>query len=632
MTEQDYLLYSYTGNWNNNILPYTQRFPYSLIFHSPTKRIMNNGVIYGDGRLAENGPHFVKGLNASDDISGAWVGSLQGIDNYHEGLSIIFVPSSIGNSIQTTLEINGFGARNCYFTNSDPLTNQYSIGTPILLTYIGTANDGYWKRADMDTTKTPVVQADGTSSNYYLNVTSVTHGLIDVQTIGSNLRYEYSTQTLYCPNFNGNFTGNLTGLAQQASSLYPGRMLWGQLFDGSADIKGNIANTGNITPETDNSSNIGSALLYYNQAFAKYFRGRADGVRSYNYNNVNGVAKIVLLGQAEDVIDNNVSTGTGSTIRNQGLVYGKKTVYVTENGLLHSNYISAGNNSSYNPNYCFMAYDKSQFQKNVELTSGADLLIMNNGHIGIGVSSMSSSPYALRVNGDALFEGNNYGKVTANEFIKAGEANAEHKVLLADGTTKTWDVWDDLNDTHVGLKLVARDTNGNIYANRFFTNINEENINNIGSVYVTNGVNDTAIRKVSFSKFASILVDTNMVEITKNLKVTENWMDTGITTDSTTFPDGNGTYIMQVDATAVSNSTDLWASIYSGIITIYNGTNNTTEAEEVILHRSGHATAKRLYIRTIPTANTTGYCKIQIAASSAFIQNYNIKFKFKKTI
>lgn len=609
MNEQDYLFYSYVGTWDENTLPFTRNYPNSVIFHPETKRIMHDGVIYGSG---EGGPYFIKGTNNSNDTSGIWKGTHANITKYEEGISIIFVPNVEGSDTQTKLNINNLGDRNCYFTNNLALTQQYSVGTPILLTYVGTATTGFWKRADMDTTQTPV-QLASTGTFFYFNLTDTTSGLTDIYTLGSNLYYNFTTKTMYCENFNGYLTGDISGNAGSATQLLNSHTLWGQSFDGTADVTGSISNTGNITPTTTKSYNIGGATLYYNQVFADYLRGRADGLYVALYT---GTQNLQIVGQQEN--DIGISANTGKA-------YCYSNVYITKDKVLHSPYLRCGDSTAFNSTHKLFVSGQSKLDGNVTCTSN----VYVTTSVGIGVTNTLG--YKLYANGSGYILNDLY----ANAFIKHNGTSQE--VLLADGTVKEWAT------TNTTSTIVARDSNGDIAGTQYYSDINDENISSIGSVYVTNGANDKAIRKVSYETFMAKTYNSQVISITKNLRVTIDWMDTGIVTNADTFPDGNGTYAIQVDATSINNSTDKYPSIYSGIMTVYNGTDNTTESEEIILHRSGKGTCRRLYLRTMPTASSSGYCKLQIATSGeqadpsnplsgAFSQAYDIIFKFKKII
>jgi hypothetical protein len=71
--------------------------------------------------------------NASDS-AGTWTGSYTGINEYTDGLTIIYVPKVAGAST-TTLNINNLGAKTCHYTGTSKLTTHYAANTPILLTY-----------------------------------------------------------------------------------------------------------------------------------------------------------------------------------------------------------------------------------------------------------------------------------------------------------------------------------------------------------------------------------------------------------------------------------------------------------------------------------------------------------------
>ena len=135
------------------------------------------------------------------------------------------------------------------------------------------------------------------------------------------------------------------------------------------------------------------------------------------------------------------------------------------------------------------------------------------------------------------------------------------------------------------------------------------------------------------SEIANQELSANLTTITKSLTVTADWMDTGISgTDLTT-----GTYIVQLSVSA-NNSTDaLYDCFWSGVLTWFSGKNytttNDTEADEILLHRSGHAYHNTIYLRTIMTTSTDGRgLKLQIAANKNLGAAYTYTFKFKRII
>ena len=119
----------------------------------------------------------------------------------------------------------------------------------------------------------------------------------------------------------------------------------------------------------------------------------------------------------------------------------------------------------------------------------------------------------------------------------------------------------------------------------------------------------------------------DITTITKSLKVTTSWMDTGITGTNLT----TGTYAVQMYVNDGTN-TSQYQETYSGIMSWFNGTTNSGDADEILLHKAGHASnSKHVYLRTIRTTNS-GYLKLQICSSSAFTAASSITFKFKKLI
>lgn len=119
----------------------------------------------------------------------------------------------------------------------------------------------------------------------------------------------------------------------------------------------------------------------------------------------------------------------------------------------------------------------------------------------------------------------------------------------------------------------------------------------------------------------------NLTTITKSLNVTQAWMDTGIT--STNLP-ANGTYIVQVQVSANDNTGTMWHCYNSGVMSWYRGGTNDTDTDEIILHRSGHAYRKTIYLRTV--MQSSGVLKLQISASAGIGAAYTYTFKFKRII
>lgn len=116
--------------------------------------------------------------------------------------------------------------------------------------------------------------------------------------------------------------------------------------------------------------------------------------------------------------------------------------------------------------------------------------------------------------------------------------------------------------------------------------------------------------------------------ITKSLKLTTAWMDTGI---SGTNLD-TGTYIVQVSGLSSHDGISTYSEIWSGVMSWYSGGTNSTNAEEILLHNAGHAdNSGEIYLRTTRTSGGN-YLKLQIASNIAATKADNVVFKFRKLI
>ena len=74
----------------------------------------------------------------------------------------------------------------------------------------------------------------------------------------SGLHYLPSTNTLTTTRIVADVTGNITGNTDTATALETPRTLWGQTFDGTANVEGNMSDVGNIISQENDSKNIGS--------------------------------------------------------------------------------------------------------------------------------------------------------------------------------------------------------------------------------------------------------------------------------------------------------------------------------------------------------------------------------------
>ena len=75
----------------------------------------------------------------------------------------------------------------------------------------------------------------------------------------------------------------------------------------------------------------------------------------------------------------------------------------------------------------------------------------------------------------------------------------------------------------------------------------------------------------------------------------------------------------------------MYEGYFSGIMSWYTGTTNSNNADEIVLHRVGHAYANTIYLRTRESleSETNPYTKLQISANTA-LKQHTYKFKFKR--
>ena len=120
-------------------------------------------------------------------------------------------------------------------------------------------------------------------------------------------------------------------------------------------------------------------------------------------------------------------------------------------------------------------------------------------------------------------------------------------------------------------------------------------------------------------------------EFNVSIAVTSEWQDiAGFHGGSQTFLTQPGTYIVQVYYE--SNPADgMYQGYFSGIMSWYTGTTNSNNADEIVLHRVGHAYANTIYLRTRESlkGDPDPYTKLQISANSN-LKEHTYKFKFKR--
>ena len=197
----------------------------------------------------------------------------------------------------------------------------------------------------------------------------------------------------------------------------------------------------------------------------------------------------------------------------------------------------------------------------------------------------------------------------------------QQRISITDDSTANTSVFNFQQSTNTGTSwnnILQIYDNGILHANGYYKNGSSDS-------YVLLGGGGHKL--VSDFMLKTDELSNNLTTITKSLNVTQAWMDTGIT--STNLP-ANGTYIVQVQVNANDSTGTMYNCYSSGVMSWYKDDTNDTETDEIILHRSGHAYGKTIYLRTV--MQSSGVLKLQIGASAGIGAAYTYTFKFKRII
>jgi hypothetical protein len=259
--------------------------------------------------------------NSTDTTAGTWTGTDSKIKSYYNGLTIIYVPKVDGAST-TTLNLNGLGAKTCYYSNTSKLTTHFAKGTPILLTYI----DGYWRRADYDSnTNTQIrvyrqVTSDSAYNGEYPLLVSRTKassiGTADSDGSYTSVYGVMSNDTTKIPTINVH-TGAITatsfkGIATNALNDANGN----KIDETYVKLAGDTMTGSLTTPTLTLSSTSGVAHLKFSRGNANYITAPASGYFAFLPNGLSvALANAPLVVAATSIYPgttNKISLGTSS--------------------------------------------------------------------------------------------------------------------------------------------------------------------------------------------------------------------------------------------------------------------------------------------------------------------------------
>ena len=116
------------------------------------------------------GVYYVAGNTTG--TAGTWTGTNSDITEYYDGLVVNYKVGIAGGASTTTLNINDLGAKTCYLIGTGKLTNQYAVGTMVLLSYNAT-KDAFYSADDIDTELLQLHKSNWVSNDYIILVGNV---------------------------------------------------------------------------------------------------------------------------------------------------------------------------------------------------------------------------------------------------------------------------------------------------------------------------------------------------------------------------------------------------------------------------------------------------------------------------
>lgn len=108
---------------------------------------MLNPVHFSSGVPVASSGNTIPYIVGTGTTAGTWLGTLEGLTAYYDGLLILYKPSVAGAST-TTLNLNSLGAKTCYVNSTKKLTTHFPANQPIFLVYSESQNSGCWMCLD----------------------------------------------------------------------------------------------------------------------------------------------------------------------------------------------------------------------------------------------------------------------------------------------------------------------------------------------------------------------------------------------------------------------------------------------------------------------------------------------------
>lgn len=222
---------------------------------------------------------------------------------------------------------------------------------------------------------------------------------------------------------------------------------------------------------------------------------------------------------------------------------------------------------------------------------------------------------------------NSSGDVTATRYLVGTYVNTSDNVPTSENITYVMAKFGDNYHRSASAAKVAGFISGQSM------NINGSSTSCTGNA--ATATNSTQLGGVAAANYVRNDVDgtdsTDLFRLktfTKSLTVTTSWLDTGISgTDLAT-----GVYAISLFVDNYSVGGGHYAETYAGIMSWYSGGTNSTDYDEITLHKSGHAPNTRyINLRTL-RQGTPNPLKLQIISSVTTSGAVNYVFKFRRLI
>lgn len=486
------------------------------------------------------------------------------------------------------------------------------------------------------------------------------------------------------------FKGALRGNADTTTKLLNARTLWGKSFDGTANISGDISNTGHIIPSGNNTYSVGTETLGYDKFYSKG-SGQDIGLIAINTSNAEKPTKIgFIIGSGNinrgiydyteegwmmfrdstsNVIFPKGNIGIGSYNPSEKLTV-RGTASVSDTTKVDNLVITSTTGKSH------ITFSRNSYNY-ISMPSGGQLAIVPNGQSlsdttgmlfnSSGIISGTDKQYSLGASSlrwntvhanqfryvqneisdvPILYVGSDNKDVTLMRVYSSNVVDTNYKsshgyslkyIGTGTGIENLLNLYSDNQASESQLLSISINQHGKVGV---LTKPSDYAFSVQGEVYAFNGFvkngsdNNYALlgggghKALSDFVLKTDMLNDNLTTITKSLKITTDWMDTGIVGNNLT----SGTYIVQVNINQ-NGAQDIWEYTWSGTMSWFAGATNDDESDEIYIHGAGHATSKEIYLRTLRTSqSSTGRLKLQIASNAAFTEAIDVTFKFKRII